>query len=131
MKYKENINVNNIIQGDDETNSIINKTGNYLIDLFFDIDQEKDGSDEEEEKIGNQDNLEYSEKINDGSSNNKDANEQDILKFEEFYPKIIIKSKKKKRNYIENFGQDNDLKKYLDELKLYSKSKLEFKSLDN
>ena len=101
MKYKENINVNNIIQGDDETNSIINKTRNYLIDLFFDIDQEKDGSDEEEEeeekKIGNQDNLEYSEKINDGSSNNKDANEQDILKFKEFYQKNYNKIKKERK----------------------------------
>ena len=82
------------MQGDDETNSIITKTGNYLIDLFFDIYKEKDSNDKEEEIIGNQDNLEYSEKINDGSSNNKNANEEDILKFEKFYPKIIIKSKK-------------------------------------
>ena len=82
------------MQGDDETNSIITKTGNYLIDLFFDIYKEKDSNDKEEEIIGNQDNLEYSEKINDGSSNNKNANEEDILKFEKFYRKIIIKSKK-------------------------------------
>ena len=70
-------------------------------DLFFDIDQEKDSSDEEEEeeekKIGNQDNLEYSEKINDGSSNNKDANEQDILKFKEFYQKNYNKIKKERK----------------------------------
>ena len=42
------------MQGDDETNSIITKTGNYLIDLFFDIYKEKDSNDKEEEIIGNQ-----------------------------------------------------------------------------
>ena len=37
--------------------------------------------------------------------------------FWEFHPKIKNKTKKK-RNYIENFGEDNELKKFLDSLKL-------------
>ena len=34
-KYQEKINLNNVLQGDEETYEIINKTCNYLLDYFL------------------------------------------------------------------------------------------------
>ena len=39
-KYNKKINFNYILQGDEEAKEIINKTCNYLIEMFFDIDDD-------------------------------------------------------------------------------------------
>ena len=49
----------------------------------------------------------------------EDINEnKNDLYFDEFFPKYPIKSKNKKRTYIESFGEDNELKKMLSYLDL-------------
>ena len=119
-KYKTKINFTNIIQGDNEDNIKISKICDYLLDIFLDIYPE-----EFEEKIDNleieeyenlddesEDNI-YEEDKKDNGIENEDKVGDDLLVFDEFYEKKLKKienRKPKKRNYIEAFGEDNDLK---------------------
>ena len=88
QKYNEKINLNYILQGDEETKEIINKTCNYLIEMFFDIDD-----DNYENELDKDENS-----LNSSISNDEieDDENNDNLYFEEFHPKIRNKTKKKK-----------------------------------
>ena len=98
---------------------MINDVFNYLLELYFDFDDIDSQSEEnEEDKIQTEnliDNDENELEIDYSESENNDV----ILNFDQFYPiekKEIIKPKK--RNYMEAFGESNDLKKYLDSIGL-------------
>ena len=95
-KYNKKINFNYILQGDEEAKEIINKTCNYLIEMFFDIDD--DSYENELDKDENSINSNISKDEIDDDENN------DILNFEEFF-KIINKTKKKKKLYSKFRGR--------------------------
>ena len=89
--------------------------------MFFDIELDNEEV-ESEIKEENSDDMDGSENENSNNKLNINDSENELLCFDEFHPKKTIKTKNK-RNYRENFGDDNDLKKFLDSLKLNSKSK--------
>ena len=87
QKYNEKINLNYILQGDEETKEIINKTCNYLIEMLFDIDDNN-----YENELDKDENSLNSIISNDEMENDEN---NDNLDFEEFHPEIRNKSKKK------------------------------------
>ena len=68
QKYNEKINLNYILQGDEETKEIINKACNYLIEMFFDIDD--DSYENELDKYENSINSNISKEEIDDDENN-------------------------------------------------------------
>lgn len=121
QKYKDGLNLNNILQGDEENNDIINKVADYLLEFYFDLDLEKndkDSSIDEDEQDLNSD----SEKLNQEDSINKienmAENDNEFLNFDETFPLKKLKLSKKKRNYLEAFGPSNELKQFHENLKL-------------
>ena len=136
-KYKTTINIHNIIQneGGDES-EIINKVCNYLLTLFYDYEEEDEDLENENSKndediiIENNKNKNEID-INDYSDaleiNNKDIDEENIeeddLNFEVFYPKERVKATGK-RTYNQAFGiNNNELKKFQENIKLKNKKK--------
>ena len=136
-KYKTTINIHNIIQneGGDES-EIINKVCNYLLTLFYDYEEEDEDLENENSKndediiIENNKNKDEID-INDYSDaleiNNKDIDEEnmeeDDLNFEVFYPKERVKATGK-RTYNQAFGiNNNELKKFQENIKLKNKKK--------
>ena len=57
-----------------------------------------------------------SEKDDENINNNIDKNENEYLEFEETYPQK--KKTKGKRTYLESIGEENELNKFMDKLKL-------------
>ena len=87
------------------------------MDFYFDIDTDENESDIEND-VGNEDedkDNEKSEKSNeeDGEENNKNNDFNELLYFDEFYPRIKnnLGNRNKKTIYIEHFGEDNELQK--------------------
>ena len=63
----------------------------------------------------------YEEDKKDNGIENEDKVGDDFLVFDSKKLKKIENRIPKKRNYIEAFGEDNDLKKYLNNLKICKK----------
>ena len=111
-KYKTKIDFNNILQSSEELREIIAKVIEYCLDITFDnINFAYENSEQNDYTENNNENNDKTELID---VENNSTNE---LEFQEFFPKKTIKNKKK-RNYIDAFGEDNELKLYLDKLKL-------------
>ena len=130
LKYKDGLNLTNILQADHNENEIINKVTNYLLDFYFDLDTndsqkniinfEKEEPNIFDEISGDEEDGEQLELIN---------NENEYLNFDEIFPKNIGNLKgKKKRNYLESFGEPNELKTFYDDLKLIKNNILKEKN---
>ena len=127
-QYKEKLDLSKILQGNEEIYNIINKISKYLLDLYFDINIDNCEEEEENENKSSdckQINAEIDEIIEKDLGKNLflDENEENVenindLNFDEFYPFDKPKQKNKKRNYLEAFGKENYLKKFLNELAL-------------
>ena len=117
---------NIILQSDEEDLLIIEKVSNYLLEIFLDyyaeedknIKNNKNNEDKVEKHNKNKNNEEEDSNLEiyfrgEDNSNDEDS---DTLYFEEFFPRKKIKSKK--RNYIDVFREDNELKKLYDSLTL-------------
>ena len=121
-KYKEKICLNNILQCDDEDSKLISKIGNYLLDIFFDIEvneknlKEEIPNDDETLKLNEYSNNE--KYISEKEEKNNELKDENLI-FDEFYPKVVIK-KKSKRSYLKAFGYENELKIFLNSLCLGS-----------
>ena len=126
LKYKTDLNIHIIIQGDESDNAIITKVCNYILNLFFGIepeDYDNENSSEESSDNNNSNNLDDTDlefkdldnKSDEFSEENDDS--ADILYFDEFNKKKLAK-KRCKRNYNEAFGEDNELIKFYDNLNL-------------
>ena len=109
-KYKTKIDFNNILQSSEDLIEIIEKVTEYCLDITFD---NINFADEYEQNDSPENNNEDNDKTELIDVENNSTNE---LEFQEFFPKKTIKNKKK--NYIDAFGEDNELMLYLDKLKL-------------
>ena len=84
------------------------------MEFYFDIDfEESEDANDENPKIKDEnsdENISIKKKIN---------NDESLLIFEEFFPiQKVKREKKQKTTYIENFGEENELKTFLYNLKL-------------
>ena len=148
-KYKSELNINILIQSNGEEMVAINKICDYVLEFFFDIYENEYivnennyiNEDENINSVQNNQNININlsqnnnnlncinieksgEDENDSESNDDD---EDVVGFDEFYPKII-KNKKKRRNYLDAFGEDNELKKFHGLLTINSKSSKSIKN---
>lgn len=100
------------MQSDENEKDIINKICNYILDFYFDLDE--DYNDENLNQECN-DVISYNE-----GNISKEHEENDLLSFDEFYPKKIPKIKKnvRKRNYNQMIGEENELNKFWDLINL-------------
>ena len=112
-KYKQKLDFTLILQSKEEKSEIINKVGDYLLDFFFVLNIKDDEEDE----------ILYKKIMKDLKCDDYFINEvsdeidNDILSFNEIYPKKINKGKKK-RNFKDAFDEENELKKFIDNLSL-------------
>ena len=130
-KHKTKINFSDIIQCDEDDKKKISKICDYLLDSFLDIYPEENEKIYENkiEIIKNEKDIEdnvddavYDNSDHEIAEKNDDLNDE-YINFDEFYLKKIDKGKKnKKRNYIDAFGSDNELKKFWDNLEINSHS---------
>ena len=140
-KYNTKLDFNIILQSDEEDLKIIDNVGNYLLEFFLDyykddnqtLKNKNTGSNEInndniDENIDNEDDIknyedneikEYDDDLKHGDDSNEDNN--DSLNFEIFYEKK--KNNYKKKTYNDAFGEDNELKKFLDSLPIMKKKK--------
>ena len=107
-KYNSNIDVNILLQSNEEEKDIINKVCKFILEFFFDIDENDEYEDE------NDKGLEFKnfDGIEEGyfNSNPNNENSQNILTFDEFYPiKKSFDINKKKRKYNEIVDLENEL----------------------
>ena len=106
-QYNSCINVNIIMQSSDSEKEIIYKVCNYVLDLFFDFEEEED-----DEK----------NQINESRENGFDEIENDSmsLNFEEFYPREQTENERKKRPYNKVIDMENELNIFWEDI-IYSK----------
>ena len=100
------------MQSNEKEKNIINKICNYILEFYFDLDE--DSNDENF-------NQECNDVISDNEGNiSKEHEENYLLSFDEFYPKKIPKIKKnvRKRNYNQLIGEENELNKFWDLINL-------------
>ena len=100
-KYNSNIDVNILLQSNEEEKDIINKVCKFILEFFFDIDDNDEYEDE------NDKGLEFKnfDGIEEGcfNSNPNNENSQNILTFDEFYPiKKSFDINKKKENIMKS-----------------------------
>ena len=130
LKYKDGLNLTNILQVYHDENEIINKVTNYLLDFYFDIDtndNQKNILNFEKEEPNIFDEISGDEE--DGVQLELINNENEYLNFDEIFPINIGNLKgKKKRNYLEAFGEPNELKTFYDDLKLIKNNNLKEKN---
>lgn len=89
-KYKQKLDFNLILLSEKEEYEIINKVGDYLLDLFFDLNIKDDENDEILYK-----NIKKELKCDDYNINEvSDELDNDRLSFNEIYPKKINRKKK-------------------------------------
>ena len=105
-KYKTNLNIHCIIQGEPGEFDLIYKVCDYLLEMFFNLDIEdninKKDKDEESDNFDEEINVipEYeeeftSELIKVSDDENKEESTDDTLVVDEFYPQKLDKNKKK------------------------------------
>ena len=116
-QYKTSLKFINILQSTNELNEIIDKVTETCLEYIFDnmnISQEHEES--KTEQIIIEDNVFKESNIENGNSNN-DKIENEELNFEEIFPKKQ-NNKKGKPSYLDAFRPDNELKIYLNNLKI-------------
>ena len=116
-QYKTSLNFINIIQSTNELNEIIDKVTETCLEYIFDnmnISQEHEESKTEEIII--EDNV-FKESNSENGNSNNDKVENEEFNFEEIFPKKH-NYKKGKLSYSDAFGPDNELKIYLNNLKI-------------
>jgi hypothetical protein len=108
-KYKTNININLILQSSEDEKETINKICNYILDFYFDINGEEEDLQIEDNNLNN----EFIDEIKlENKEENSDNDESKELNFDEFFPRVLPKKIKKKRNYNELENEPNELKKF-------------------
>lgn len=113
MINTKKITFNNILQSSEELVEIIEKVTEYCLDITFDNINFFDENSDQNDSIDNN----ISEDNDKSELIDVEINSSNEIKFQEFFPKKIVKNKKK-LTYIDAFGKDNELKVYLDKLKL-------------
>ena len=119
-KYKTNLNIHNIIQGDSEEINNINNVCDYLLNLFYGLEKEELENnfniDENNNQISNDfnENEDLVESLKENSDqSSSDENDNIVYNSDEFEPKPKRKYADKKRNYNDVSGNDNELKKLM------------------
>ena len=129
--YNDGLNLVNILQCGEESSEIINKVGQYLIDFYFDVDSDSDSDENgcEDDSQEDMKDLNFDENEENIDLNLDENKESEMINFDEFYPikKVNRTKQKKKLNYVENFGEENELKKFLNNLDFIRNSKKKLK----
>ena len=115
-KYKDKLNIHNIIQGEPEENKIINKVCDYLLNLFYGLESDElisENNSDKNQNIFKNEILEFKDDINTNTFQDNEESSDNILYLDEFEPKRNNTYKNKnKKNYNEAFGKDNEIKNF-------------------